>query len=511
MDPKLVCKVVVDAEDDHTYRGSGYPIAANRIITAAHVVADALNIRLFFGPQQELVDTTVDIEWSGRDNGIDVAVLRCELPSQYHPYHRLLTTPPNTPIKWFAHGFTKIAQGSRTGDIDDYHGELTKFTDIHQVVALESQNGPIQAEQWQGGSGSVAFDFDTSQTALAIITRYQGGKKLDHLVAVPICYLLNSDSTRDGFRRAIQFSSYEQREDHCKQVTQDIAAKLYAMGEKSRRKIIDAIRELTQGDVSGVDDESIAKRTAACIVGHTAVTDVVGCLISLIHDVGQPDADYIADVIDRLLPLNYAPDVIQRLQQQVGDDRLRLVEQQVSTRTLAEIIMAGYDQAPAKFVEITEETEDVTGQAAIDYTDGPEVGPAEPGSATTALLRAVRDLLYDLLARLGGNLLSASSSHSDTTLSRDIDSYTIQLRGGLRAHRNIRNRRTIYCVLKLPEEAPKRELRKAILSEVGKKVPQLVFVELMSVQTDDREFEVAYYIRHIQKNVRGRFGRTHDG
>jgi hypothetical protein len=177
MDPKLVCKVVVDAEDGHTYRGSGYPIAANRIITAAHVVAEALNIRLFFGPQQDKIDTPVKIEWSGRDNGIDVAVLRCELPSQYHPYHRLLTTPPNTPMKWFAHGFTKIAQGSRTGDIDDYHGELTKFADIQQVVALESQDGPIQAEQWQGGSGSVAFDSDTSQIALAVITRYQGGKK----------------------------------------------------------------------------------------------------------------------------------------------------------------------------------------------------------------------------------------------------------------------------------------------------------------------------------------------
>jgi hypothetical protein len=172
--------------------------------------------------------------------------------------------------------------------------------------------------------------------------------------------------------------------------------------------------------------------------------------------------------------------------------------------------MAGYDQAPAKFVEITEETEDVPGQSAIDYTDGPEVGPAEPGLETTALMRVVRDLLYDLLARLGGNLLSASSSRSDTTLSRDIDSYTTQLRGVLRAHSNIRNRRTIYCVLKFSEETPKREFRKEVLSAVSSKVPRLVFVELMPVQTDDREFEVAHYIRYIQKNVRGRFGRTHD-
>jgi hypothetical protein len=392
--------------------------------------------------------------------------------------------------------------------------ELTKFADIQPVVALESQDGPIQAEQWQGGSGSVAFDYDTSQIALAIITRYQGGKKLDHLVAVPICYLLNSDSTRDGFRRAIQFSSYEQREAYRQKVIQDVALKLNALKPQNLQEIAKAIRELTESDDSSINldskHETLAQQTAGYIVGHTAVTDVVGCLISLIHDVGQPDADYIADVIDRLLPLNYAPDVIQRLQQQVGDDRLRLVEQQVSTRTLAEIIMAGYDQAPAKFVGVTEEIEDVPGQAAIDYTDGPEVGPTESGSETTALMRAVRDLLYDLLARLGGSLLGASSSRSDTTLSRDIDGYAIQLQGVLRAHSNIRNRRTIYCVLKLPEETPKRGFRKEVLSEVSSKVPQLVFVELIASQEDSREFEVAHYIKHIQKNVRGRFGRAHD-
>jgi hypothetical protein len=152
--------------------------------------------------------------------------------------------------------------------------------------------------------------------------------------------------------------------------------------------------------------------------------------------------------------------------------------------------MAGYDQAPAKFVEVEGEFEDVPGHAAIDYTDGPEIGPGEPASETTALMRAVRDLLYDLLSRLGEKPFSASSSLSDpnSSLRRDIDGYAIQLQGVLRAHRNIRNRRTIYCVLKLPEEAPQREFRKEVLSEVSSKVPQLMFVELRASLKDAREF-----------------------
>src|SRR5262249_61999167 len=103
MKPELVCKIQVQTDEGKTCRGTGYPIARNRIITAAHVVADAKSegdardIKLFFQAREKPINGPVYIEWSGTEKGVDVAVLRCELPSELQPAHKLLTTPPDIP------------------------------------------------------------------------------------------------------------------------------------------------------------------------------------------------------------------------------------------------------------------------------------------------------------------------------------------------------------------------------------------------------------------------------
>jgi hypothetical protein len=45
--------------------------------------------------------------------------------------------------------------------------------------------------------------------------------------------------------------------------------------------------------------------------------------------------------------LNDAPHVVDHLFAETRDKRLALVEGEVATRTLAEIIMAGYDEQPS--------------------------------------------------------------------------------------------------------------------------------------------------------------------
>ena len=137
------------------------------------------------------------------------------------------------------------------------------------------------------------------------------------------------------------------------------------------------MQEINEFDARGIRHQSqtqkevLAKEAALYIVSHTAVTDVVGCLVGLMEDLGQELSDKIADIIDHLLPLNYAPGVIHRLYEQLAADQLGLVENEVATRTLAEIIMAGYDQKPAKFAAFTDGDPDVRGQTALDYCDGP--------------------------------------------------------------------------------------------------------------------------------------------
>jgi hypothetical protein len=125
MIPALVCKIVVRTTNGKRYRGSGYPITPDRIITAAHVVADAAykedaalkgaarDITLAFGVEEQTLGTPVYLEWCGIDVGVDVAVLRCQLPAVLQPAHQLLTTPPKTPIKWEAQGYTEFSKAKQ--------------------------------------------------------------------------------------------------------------------------------------------------------------------------------------------------------------------------------------------------------------------------------------------------------------------------------------------------------------------------------------------------------------
>ncbi len=170
MDPDLVCKIVVRTTSGKRYRGSGYPITPDRIITAAHVVADAAykgnaalkgaarDITLAFGVEEQPLDTPVYLEWYGADVGVDVAVLRCQFPAALQPAHELLTTPPKTPVTWEAQGYTEFGKAKRQGGQDKYNGTLLTFSAKESTVPLGCDQGLITSAQWEGGSGSVAFD-----------------------------------------------------------------------------------------------------------------------------------------------------------------------------------------------------------------------------------------------------------------------------------------------------------------------------------------------------------------
>ena len=343
--------------------------------------------------------------------------------------------------------------------------------------------------------------------ALAVITTYQSGKTHDQLVAVPICYLLNAEATRNEFRRAIQFDVYQRRAEYRNDVMHAVASKLNALSPEALKRIAQEINALTNRGNAGINlkltQEALADEAAAYIVSHTAVTDVVGCLVGLMQDLGQEVSDKVADIIDHVLPLNYAPGVIHRLYEHIAADQFGLVDNEVATRTLAEIIMAGYDQKPAKFAAFADGSTDIRGQTALDYCDEPEEGPGHAESEGSRVLRAVCNLLYDLLA-LQDTLWGAPyhplhrktpSAQNEAELHRMIQDAAIRLRGALTGVSKSNRGRTVYCVVQLPSEGtPQRDFRKRIIGEVHQHVPLLVFVELMQTPTDEREFEVGAYI-----------------
>ena len=505
--PALVCKIKVQKHSG-PYIGSGYPITRNRVITAAHVITDAMpttdqayDITLSFGTRAKTVAGPVYIEWDGKDKGVDVAVLRCELPDDLQPAHLLLSIPPGTPISWFAKGYTE--SGERTlGDVpDDYRGTLSKFSNEDSFVALESTSGPIKSEQWEGGSGSVAFDSETAKTALAVITDYQDGKKRDRLIAVPICYLLNAEEIKAGFCRAIDFDSYKDRQDYRGEVTRIVTLQLERMSDECLLTVANKIATLMGADASDVNLQKTAravviKDTATRIIDHLDVTEVIGVLVGLQQTLEREDFNKVGTVIDHVLPLNYAPHTIQRLRQQLNQGKLGIVADEVATRTLAEIIMASHDELPALYIDPTKrKTNDIPGQTALDYQEDPESGPD--------LLPRVRNMLSDMVANYDTVLgledmpvpTVESKQFTEAELKQEIKAYADTLQVAIETTRDLYLGRRLYCVLNPPKDETYRSTRLQLLEEIAKQVPNLMFVELIaSNKADRREVKTRNFI-----------------
>ncbi|ETW92516.1 MAG: hypothetical protein ETSY1_43280 [Candidatus Entotheonella factor] len=390
MDPKLVCKILTSTVEGKTGRGTGYPITPNRIITAAHVVDDALpvagddsnsdvrQIRILFGVEEKAVKGPVVIEWSGTDAGVDVAVLRCELEAEGQPGHELLTEPSKASMPWCARGYTEYGKAARPGGKDAYYGKLVPFAEDEPFVALGCQDGLVSSQQWAGGSGSVAFlDAPMVHKALAVITDYQGGKKQDQLLAVPLNYLLNSKVTREGFRKAIEFEEYQQRESYRDRCVDIMTALLKQLSKDFTNQIaVEMIEDFSNGQDTGIDLEGskCAQQTAAYMVNHLEVLEAVGYLSYLRERAEGHETEVIYEMIDHLLSLNYAPAMVRRLQAQVALNQFGFVENEIATRTAAEIIMAGYDQKPAQFVVLSNEDYRPQGRPALNSYAVPEQG-----------------------------------------------------------------------------------------------------------------------------------------
>jgi hypothetical protein len=515
MNPDLVCKIQVQTADGEPARGSGYPITRNRIITAAHVVGDAApvaadassgdarHITLSFGVTGKTVPAPVYIEWS--DAGIDVAVLRCELPPELQPTHKLLATPPNTPIQWFAQGYTDFGKRMRPGGKDGYEGTLTKFSESEATVALGCDAGLIDSKQWAGGSGSVAFDSATAQTALAVITDYEGGKKLDHLIAIPICYLLNFVAIKDRFRTAIGFGSYQSREDHYKAVIDAISLQFSRMDDEVFLMVARKVAEIAGAEVSDVDlkkntKDVLINHSATRLVHHPAVSDVVGDLVSLKQILPREEFTKVAIIVDYLLPLNYAPHTIQQLRAQVSQGKIGLVKDEIATRTLAEVIMAGHDQRQALYIDLSKrKTNDIPGRTAVDIPDDPEVGP----ELLPRVWNMVRNLAAEKDSVLGLDGEPArqgfSSERVDAKLVGEIESHAKLLRkllrNAIKTTSKIHGGRRLYCVLGPLKNPDHRNARLQVLEEVAKQVPGLMFVELIEMsEASDLELETRDYI-----------------
>ncbi len=510
MNPDLVCKLIVARQDqEKKVRGTGYPIAADRIITAAHVVRDLANvnepIEFVFGEKQETVTGAIDVVWNGqeKDPPVDVVVIKCRLPDHLQPTDlTLLRTRSRKPVAWQAQGYSAIAKTRMAGGLHDYGGpRFPKVTAKSASKELNCTSGPQrdsgqqEAQLWGGVSGSGVFEADELQRLLAVVIAYVPGETLPTLRVVPLPSLF----AIDGFADAIQFDhTRHTRLGHLKTVRLALIKELQALGE-AIAAVTTELEKLVDSDLDDPRPETVADAILEC----TDIPALLGLLRQLSQHTLSDHAGELARIAQRVLPLNYVSDTVDALHQVTGSDkRLWLVEGRATTATLAEIILAGFDGAPAKFPEghVTGDKAELRSPVGFDYSD--DQPPVEgPDPSFQNVYNELRQLL---------NLISSGAGVDEFDEARKR-----QLRAELDVRKDELGDRTTYCIVRLPGDSRERAARCNVLEDVSNAVnpptgpPRLVFVEKVDVLHEsegddaDEDFIVQASFRQLLLRAHG--------
>jgi hypothetical protein len=454
MDPLLVCKIVVRRDDGMEVRGTGYPIADDRIITAAHVVSGRVDdedaIKLLFPEGDEPLQTAVPIRvlwseviWNGDDADppVDVVILRCELPEHLRPRLTLLRHRPIDPVAWHAKGYSALAQERMESGLQNYNGgHFPLLTGNESSVLLDCTSGPKrkkgddEAKLWGGVSGSGIFEKGGRRRLLAVTTHYVSEEYLPTLKVVPLLYLF----TLAGFEAAV-FS------EHTRQKRLEVV-------EHVRAKLIEELDKLSKGEEDNSWLITTLNSVPDCKVTEDATTEkiaeaILNCreiptLIASISDLSDSMkhlAKGFSEIASWILPLNYATETVNALHEVTNSaQRFWFVESSVRTSTLAEVIMAGFDCSAVDFPprHVSGKKHQITSPVAIDLSTDPSpvVGPESH-------FEVVNQDIRDLQNRMG------TGGSVDNLTTTEIH----ELRSALVRRNRKLGKRTTYCIVKAPE------------------------------------------------------------
>ena len=279
-------------------------------------------------------------------------------------------------------------------------------------------------------------------------------------------------------------------EDRREQIITEIAVLLGELSVEGRQTIAVSL---------ALDPAASAYEMAVCMVAQLPVLEVMTQLMGLVPEVSQAEARRIADIVNLLLPLNYMPDVVASLRDQVGRSGCGLVEHEVTTWSLAEILMAGYEQKAAQFRVV--KTGPLRGEAAEDYGGGPEVGPGNNSAVVNGARYAVRETLLHLLAFLD----AAPQRLGPLNVDEDIRDYASSLQQVLRVRQTMnRHKRRTYFVLQLPDNPAERDFLKTVLDDVGREAPGLFFIELAMRRKHEDEPSVDHFLLRMMQHLHSR-------
>lgn len=380
--------------------GTGYLIARDRVLTAAHVVGNAKSVTIEYDAEgkAEVLTTSAEVAWRGR-GACDVALLRlAETVAFTVVPPRLGDAPLAEETRWRSRGWARVAADKpRVRDsMVDLAGKAAPFLVDQERQQLGVDEVPVDPDMWHGVSGAPVFDLRSRVHLLGVITEAPMAFH-NVLEATPLTLAFKQGG--EEFLAAIGSEVAHRR---LERLEADLV-RLLARNDGLAAKAIVEQREswrqrFVDGGASGLADALLDSDAGDVLVELVKAHSQLGRTRG-----AEPEASAaIEAVVARIAPLLVQRGYLSALPpSRSGGVLLQLP---VATKTVAELVLAGFDGRPSRFSPV-------------------------PGGFPAGVYRLPLPVAEEGLDIAGGDRLESYAKHLETAfLSTDEQRHAARLR-----------------------------------------------------------------------------------
>lgn len=204
---QYIARIFVPTSGENGKNGTCYPIAPDRVITAAHALEGwdrKRPIQVWWNQHPDTKPLNwqdAEVVWNGQDEEIDVAILKTRFPSQVDGYAHLSLLPPKFKECYESRGYPVVGKTEDDREAVPITGEVIQYVQIDKYVALgiefsfKKQSPKKEAAGWRGASGAPVIVGDRFLGVLANCPVGFGAKRVN---AVPFCALAQNHAFFDA-------------------------------------------------------------------------------------------------------------------------------------------------------------------------------------------------------------------------------------------------------------------------------------------------------------------------
>jgi hypothetical protein len=480
MDKSLLVQIFVatHAGPDRGHIATGYPVAPRLILTARHTLFPAdrdearpILARWYNQPQDapaRVFRPCTKVAWDGGDE-CDAALVECEFPDGIRADPVLNDAMPVDHQLWASEGFPRVGQlDETTRPPTPLKGDLYSMADTALEFQLGVDHATALPDGWQGASGSPVF---VAGSILGVIVKRLADFGNQRFAAVPTWRLCQHES----FRALIGFEP-------CGARLACYRTKLIERLTASSGPLQSLINKLGLPQPAGMTDDS---RAAAVFESLTKV-----CLETALNTLDLLHRDFcragdrqtaalVKDVAYHLLPAVFGETLVEGVRTAQSRLEAALVSLPIGTRTVAEIVMAGFDR---RELQLREPRAQLAPDGRLRLPTLPEVGIDPDGTALQNAFHA--QLSQILMAGKVKDLHDAFHAYTRRFVFQDQQqdlSPKGLIQAAARRLKHLSERgQTYYCLFKLPADLQSESRRRfeEALRDLKGQYPAMIFLNL---------------------------------